>query len=146
MKGFLQKYIKPKKGKIIFEDKEVGAHDGIFYYTIGQRHGLGLSSGPYFIIDKDIKENILYVSKDSAGIELKSKNAEIIDVSWVNEKPEKSFNAGVKIRYRDKTFKAKIIPGKKTKIEFIEPVKALTSGQAAVIYKGETVLGGGIIV
>lgn len=145
MKDFLKKYIKPKKGKIILGKEVVGEHDGIFYYTIGQRQGLGLGGGPYFVTKKDIKKNILYVSKDAESKELKSSEAELKDVNWINEKPTKSFNAEIKVRYRTKTIKAKVIPGKITKIKFLKPANALTSGQSAVIYKGQTVLGGGVI-
>ncbi len=147
MKDFLKKYIKPKTGKIMLGKKVVGEHDGVFYYTIGQRQGLGLSGGPYFVTSKDMKKNIIYVSRDAGSKELKSNETEIKDVNWVNKKPTKSFNAEIKVRYRTGSIKAKVTLGKtKTKIKFLKPAKALTSGQAAVIYKGQTILGGGTIV
>lgn len=146
MKDFLKKYIKPRKGKIMLGKKVVGEHDGIFYYTIGQRQGLGLGGGPYFVTKKDIKKNILYVSKDAESKELKSNEAELKNVNWINEKPAKSFNAEIKVRYRTDGIKAKVTPGKiETKIKFLKPANALTPGQSAVMYKGQTVLGGGII-
>lgn len=147
MKDFLKKFIKSKKGKIILNNEVIGEHDGIFYYTIGQRHGLGLSGGPFFVVDKDIKKNILYVSKNSSGKEIKNKDARIYNLTWVNEKISKPFKAGVKIRYRTDNFSAEILPkGKKAILKFTKPVKAIAPGQSAVIYKGRTVLGGGIIV
>ncbi len=147
MKDFLKKYIKPKKGKVILGKEIIGEHDGVFYYTIGQRHGLDLSGGPYFVTKKDMKKNIIYVSKDAGGKELKSDMAELEDVNWINRKPKGPFNAEIKVRYRTETIKARIVPGKmKIRIRFLKPAKALTSGQSAVIYKGQIVLGGGVII
>jgi tRNA-specific 2-thiouridylase len=147
MKDFLKKYINPRRGKIMLGKKVIGEHDGVFYYTIGQRHGLGLSGGPYFVTKKDIKKNVIYVSKDPGSKELQDKEAVLKNVNWINDRPAKSFDAGVKIRYRTDTIKARVIPGKqKTKIKFLKPVRALTSGQSAVIYKGQVVVGGGVII
>lgn len=146
MKDFLKKYIKPKKGKVVFGKETVGEHDGVFYYTIGQRHGLGLSGGPYFVAGKDVKKNIIYVSKDPEGKEMKTKKAYLEKVNWINEKPESRFRAKVKIRYRTEAIDAYVKPGRKTALEFVSPAKALTPGQAAVIYGGQVVLGGGTIL
>lgn len=150
MKEFLKMYIKPKPGKILSLDgKFVGDHDGVYYYTIGQRHGLDIKNGkgPYFVIKKDIKRNIIYVGseKDLVGRQIKVKN-----INWL-AKPNK-FPAGVEVRtrYRAKLGKAKIkirrLPaGRQGTVIFAKPERAITSGQSAVFYKGQQVLGGGAI-
>ena len=144
MRNFLKSYIKSKKGKIFSLDKkEIGMHDGAYYYTIGQRHGLDIKdgNGPYFVVKKDINKNIIYVGKES---DLYSKNAKIKNINWI-EKP-KSFPAEVdaRIRYRAPLAKAKIY--KNGLLVFKKPQKAIAAGQSAVFYKNRQVLGGGVIL
>jgi tRNA-specific 2-thiouridylase len=142
MKIFLEKYIKNKPGKIIFNGREIGTHDGIFYYTIGQRHGLNIGDGggPYYVLKKDIKKNVIYVGKEK---ELAGKAAIIEDFSWTNKKPVFPAKVDVRVRYRSRTEKA--ILSRNGKLEFLRPVRAITVGQSAVFYKGSEMLGGGII-
>jgi len=143
MKNFLEKYIKNKKGKIIDQNGEaIGEHDGIYYYTIGQRHGLNIGNGqgPYYVTSKDIKKNIVYVGKEKnfGGTE-----AKISDISWINKPAKFPIKLGVKIRYRSKTEKA--ILGKNGFLKFEKPIRAITSGQSAVFYLREEMIGGGVI-
>lgn len=156
MKTFLKNYIKPQKGKILALDKEnpsnykiIGSHDGVFYYTIGQRHGLDIKNGkgPYYVISKDIKKNIIYVGREDNLID---KSAKLADINWINNNIIPHFfpNKGhllvdVKVRYRSKSEKA--ILYKNGILEFKKPVRAITSGQSIVFYRGEEMLGGGII-
>jgi tRNA-specific 2-thiouridylase len=146
MKQFLKNYIKPKTGEIKLENgKTIGKHDGIYYYTIGQRHGLniGLGGGPYFVTGKNIKKNIIYVStnpKDLGAGELTVKN-----ITSVGEFDLPS-RVQVKIRYRTDSTPAEVCKnGKIIVVKFDKPVRAVTSGQSAVFYRGQEVLGGGII-
>jgi len=143
MKNFLKSYIKPKKGKILSLDKKViGEHDGVYYYTIGQRHGLDIKDGkgPYFIVKTDVKKNIIYVGKEN---DLYSKKAKIKNINWI-EKPKKfPVAVDVRIRYRGSLAKAKIY--KSGNLIFLKPVKAITPGQSAVFYSRQQVLGGGVI-
>ena len=147
MKDFLKKYIKPKPGKIVDQNrKTVGRHDGVFYYTIGQRHGLDIKNGqgPYYIIAKDLKKNIIYVGKE---LELGRKEAKIMDINWVYHLEAQplsdKFSLEVKIRYRSKSEKAVLY--KNGILKFLKSVRAITSGQSAVFYRGQELLGGGII-
>jgi len=142
VKQFLKTYIKPKKGKILCDGKIIGEHDGVFYYTIGQRHGLDikLGGGPYYVISKDFKKNIIYVGKET---ELYSTECTIEKLNWINEIPTFPVRLDVKIRYRTKSVKA--ILSKDGKLEFIKPASAITSGQSAVFYRGQRLFGGGII-
>ena len=148
MKDFLTKYIKPKNGRIIYKNKQIGIHDGVYYYTIGQRHGLniGIGGGPYYVVSKDIKKNIIYVGGEK---DLYSKNLKISNISWVNDVWKFNFQTGhlghieVKIRYRSQTERA--ILSKNGTLKFLKPVRAITSGQSAVFYRRNEMLGGGII-
>ncbi|HZZ99150.1 MAG TPA: tRNA 2-thiouridine(34) synthase MnmA [Candidatus Paceibacterota bacterium] len=141
MKEFLQEYIKPKPGKVIHTDGRVlGTHDGVYYYTIGQRHGLNLSiaGGPYYVIGKDIKKNIIYVGDDARAVSSKAKVGEF---NWLD--PKKPANLSVKVRYRAPSVKATL---KGSQLIFAKPERAVTSGQSAVFYSGQRLIGGGIIL
>lgn len=142
---FLKKYLKIKLGKILGINGEIlGEHQGLWFYTIGQRRGLEISQGPYYVVDKDFKKNILIVSKNQKDLNKKELNAG--STHWIS--PQKiPLNAEVKIRYKSKLGKARIYnDGKnKVKIIFTKPQKAITPGQSAVFYKGMELLGGGII-
>jgi len=141
---FLKKYLRTKPGKIIDINKKIiGKHQGLWFYTIGQRKGIGLSGGPYYVIGKDMKNNNLLVSKNQKDLEKKELVAD--DVNWIM--PQKlPINEEVKIRYKSNFAKAKIIKhGKGVKIIFQKPQRAITPGQSAVFYKEEELLGGGVI-
>ncbi len=140
MKDFLTRYIAPKTGKIkLLNNTTIGQHDGVSYYTIGQRHGLDLADGkgPYYVVKKDIKKNIIYVDTEIQALE--SNEVALASITWI-QNPHTIFSA--KIRYRTQEIKASII---KNKVRFLKPVRSATAGQSMVFYKGQTVLGGGII-
>ncbi len=141
MKDFLKKHIKQKYGKIILHGHHViGKHDGVYYYTIGQRHGLdiGLGGGPYYVVSKDIKKNIIYVGGEK---ELLSKKLKVVTISWVGL--PKYGQVDVRLRYRAGLKKA--VLKKNGELELKTSERAITSGQSAVFYKKGELLGGGII-
>jgi len=153
IKQFLKEYIKPKKGKIILIDslslrsgrsnnKVIGTHDGVYYYTIGQRHGLDikLGGGPYYIVKKDVKKNIIYVGSES---DLRASQVRIKDLHWLNKPKKFPALLDVKIRYRTPSDKATLSAG--GNLRFKKPQRAITSGQSAVFYRGQELIGGGII-
>lgn len=143
--NFLKKYLKTKPGKIIDKTgKVLGEHNGLWFYTIGQRKGLEISQGPWYVVDKDFKRNVLIVSKNLKDLEKKELIA--TNVNWIT--PQKlPINAEVKIRYKAEPAKAKIISNGKNKVKiiFIKPQRATTPGQSVVFYKREELLGGGTI-
>lgn len=143
MKNFLEKYIKNKKGKILDKNGNfIGEHSGVYYYTIGQRHGLDIKNGkgPYYVLSKDIKKNIIYVGDKN---ELDGGLTRLIDINLITPGLKYPAKVDVKIRYRSKSEKA--ILSKNGDLKFIKPVQAITPGQSAVLYKGQEMLGGGII-
>ena len=142
VKEFLKKYIKAKKGRILDPTGNIiGEHDGVYYYTIGQRHGLDIKNGkgPYYVTGKDLKKNIIYVGGEK---DLYSREFRIEDLGWIN-KPKLPARLDVKIRYRNNSNKA--VLSSNGSIKFLKPQKSITSGQSAVFYRGQEILGGGII-
>lgn len=154
-KQFLKNYIPAKKGKIIDinTNEIVGTHDGVLYYTIGQRRGLGIGgiSGretkSWFVVKKDVKNNILYVANGSEDEHLLSDRSIISDCQFNCEKPLNHSLINCKFRYRQQDLAVEInfIDDKTVELIHKVPYKAVTAGQAAVFYDGEICLGGGII-
>lgn len=156
-KKFLQEYLPAKKGKIMTLDgREVGTHDGLMYYTIGQRRGLGIggrqdSNGErWFVLSKDLENNILYVSQGE-GEELFSSGMISEKFNWIPERPkEDEFDCYAKFRYRqpDQKVHVKIVDNH-IEVSFYEKQRAVTPGQYVVLYSqdGENsiCLGGAVI-
>jgi len=145
---FLASYIPAKKGKIIdTKGNFLGWHQGAVAFTIGQRHGIRLAGGPYFVVNKDVKNNILLVTKDEK--ELYKKKVELRDVNWISGKePKIPLRCSVSIRYRQKPESAilKVTNPNTLTLIFNKSQRAIASGQSAVFWKGRELLGGGIIV
>ncbi|MED4037938.1 tRNA 2-thiouridine(34) synthase MnmA [Niallia taxi] len=150
-KEFLSGYLPAQKGNMeTFDGKVVGKHDGLMYYTIGQRHGLGIggSGDPWFVIGKDLARNVLYVGQGFHHEMLYSDSIIADNVSWVStDETSKTFECTAKFRYRqpDNKVTVEILDGSKVKVTFHEPIRAVTPGQAVVFYQGEECLGGGTI-
>jgi len=154
---FLKKYFQPKAGapraqktkpgKIVdITNKILGKHNGLWFYTIGQRRGLEILQGPYYVVDKNFRENVLIVSKNEKDLD--KKELIVKSVNWISGKePKWPLKIKVKIRYRTKEADATIykLPVTGYRLQFLKPQRAITPGQSAVFYKGEELLGGGII-
>jgi len=133
-----------------FCGEEIGEHKGLPLYTVGQRRGVEIGgTGPYYVVRADYEKNILYVSKDRDDKELYSEKLISTQTNWVSGiEPKMPFECEAVIRYRHKPSKCKI---KKSKIkdsyivELKKPERAITSGQSVVFYKGNEVIGGGVI-
>lgn len=141
--GFLKEKLGEKKGKIVDKKGNVlGEHNGLWFYTFGQRKRIGLAGGPYFVTGKNLKKNELVVSKD--GKDLLSKEVKFKSVNWISGRdPSVPAAFRAKIRYGHGA-----APGilKKGRFVFNKPQRAITPGQSIVFYKGSEVLGGGIII
>ena len=137
-----------KAGPILNRKNEVlGQHSGLVHYTIGQRKGIGISRAePLYVLGKRKSDNALIVGKRE---ELGTQSLRTGPVNWLSGKyPEKSFMGEVKIRYSASKVAATISAEEElsVRIEFEEPVRDITPGQAAVIYKDQEVLGSGLIL
>ncbi|MFE4568756.1 tRNA 2-thiouridine(34) synthase MnmA [Paenibacillus chitinolyticus] len=152
-KEFLSQYLPAQPGDIQTLDGEVkGRHDGLMYYTLGQRQGLGIGGSgtgePWFVADKDLERNILYVVQGDKHPRLYSKGLSATDVNWIStRRPQGEFTCTAKFRYRQPDQGVTVTLGTDgaAEVVFHEPQKAITPGQSVVFYDGEICLGGGII-
>lgn len=147
LKDFLHEYIDFVPGDIVDDHgKTIGRHDGVFFYTIGQRHGLGVGGGkPYFVYDKDVTKNIIYVTTDPVSPLLSQDTIVVGDTHWW-QMPASSKEYGIQVRYRSQP-----VPGRVDQteagcvIKLDKPERAIAPGQAVVVYDGDRCLGGGVI-
>jgi len=146
--NFLEKHLKIKRGKIVdYQTKKtIGEHKGLWFYTIGQRKGIRLAGGPFYVVGKDLKKNNLIVSRDEK--DLYKKEIMLKSVNWLlGTKPRLPLKMKAKIRYRHKMALGVIsqISDRKYKLKFNKAQRAVTPGQSAVFYRRDQLLGGGII-
>lgn len=150
---FLSTFLPAGKGDILSLDgKKIGTHDGAMYYTMGQRHGLGIggsntgSGEPWFVVDKDVKNNIVYAAQGEHPL-LYSVKSNASQITFIQgEPPKKSFDCTAKFRYRQPDQQVHIeIDGDNMLITHKKPQRAVTPGQSVVLYDNEVCLGGGII-
>lgn len=146
---FLQRHVPEvaQHGEIVdLNGKVVGQHNGLAFYTIGQRKGLGIAAPePLFVLEKDLVHNRLVVGRRD---ELGGESLTAGPVNWISGKiPETSFKADVKIRYKAEPKPAMVSPTAdgKVRIQFEQPLRDITPGQMAVMYNGDQVIGSGII-
>lgn len=150
LRGFLKTRINAERGSIITVDgQKVGEHEGLAFYTIGQRKGIKIGGiGPFYVVGKDFKKNALIVAKSEQAPELYKKEMIVRKVNWISGKePKLPLRCRVKIRYLHPASPAIIYKTKDTryKVYFDKKQRAITPGQSAVFYKRNEVLGGGII-
>ncbi len=154
-KDFMQRFIPAQPGLIQSVDGEtLGEHSGLMYYTIGQRQGLGIGGTeqgkeePWYVIEKELSTNILRVAQGHDHPRLFYNHCNITDLHWIGtDDIQVPFDCTAKIRYRqqDQTCRIIQIEGKHATIQFDQPQRAITPGQALVFYHNEACLGGGTI-
>ena len=150
---FLSNYIPAKPGEMrTFDQEVIGTHYGLMYYTIGQRKGLGIGGNekfgndPWFVVGKDLENNILYVGQGINHPALYSDSCIVRDVNWISKtKFSTTLSCSAKFRYRQRDHQVTLswLDETSLMVTFQEPVWAVTPGQAAVFYDGEVCLGGG---
>jgi len=156
-RDFLQQYLPAQPGEIKTVDGEViGIHQGLMYHTYGQRQGLGIgglrdhSENPWYVVDKDVENNVLVVAQGNDHPALFSRGLIAGQVSWINRKaPVLPLACTAKIRYRqqDQVCEVSAIADQDGKVQvlFESAQRAVTPGQVIVFYQGEVCLGGGVI-
>ena len=156
-KDFLMNYLPAKSGEMQTLDGEVvGKHDGLMYYTIGQRKGLGIGGSkdgtnePWFAIGKNLEENVLYVGQGYENDHLYADTLEASDFLFTGDAEElpREFRSMAQFRYRQKAVPVTVYLDEtrtKARVVFDEAARAITPGQAIVLYDGDECLGGGII-
>ena len=150
-KEFLSQYLPAQPGNMETFDGEVkGKHDGLMYYTLGQRHGLGIGGDgePWFVLGKDLERNVLYVGQGFHHDKLYSDALTAVKLSFTSDEPKPAkFSATAKFRYRqtDSPVEVEMREDGTALITFAEPQRAITPGQAVVLYDGDVCLGGGTI-
>lgn len=155
-KTFLNDYLPAQPGKIQTpEGKTIGEHDGLMFYTLGQRQGLKIgglkntAESPWYVAAKDMQNNILIVAQGHDHPLLLAQSLIADQVHWINGNPtEYPLHAYAKTRYRqkDQACIIELIQENQYKVTFTEPQRAITPGQSVVFYQDEICLGGGIIL
>jgi tRNA-specific 2-thiouridylase len=150
---FLSQYLPITPGPMqTLDGRTVGEHQGIAYYTIGQRKGLkiGGEGDAWFVIAKDAQRNILYVEQGSEHPALFKDSLQAAEITWIDGKPPLTlpFVCQSKVRYRqpDQPCVITSLEGGQASVHFPNPQRAVTPGQSVVFYEGNACLGGGIIL
>ena len=153
-KEFLQRYLPAQPGDIINQEgKPVGQHEGLMYYTMGQRQGLGIGGGhgtlekPWYVLDKDIEKNTLIVGQGNDHPDLYHRSLSCSHFHWISGEIPESKLLSAKIRYRaqDAPCKIKVTSEQSISVVFEKPQFAIAPGQSIVFYGQDICLGGAII-
>ena len=145
---FIKHHLGEIKGDIIELEsgKKMGEHNGYYYYTIGQRSGLGLGGGPWYVVKKDVENNIIYISREDTSKRARDEFT-VTKFNWILDKAPEKKNLHVKIRHGAKFYNCnlEIINEGAGKVKLEKPDQGIASGQFAVFYDGDVCLGGGVI-
>lgn len=156
-KSFLEEFMLSQPGAIETDKGDIiGKHDGLMFYTVGQRQGLniggvkGAKDAPWYVLRKDVKRNMLIVGQGERHSALYAKQLIFDQATWINEKtPHLPLSCVAKIRYRQKDQSCVLSASKKKaefQVKFEKAQRAITPGQSIVFYQNDRCLGGGIIV
>ena len=148
-KPFLERFLPAQPGDMRAPDGELkGRHDGLMYYTIGQRHGLGIG-GPgaaWYVVGKDMASNTLYIAQGEHHPALYHDALVAIDAHWIQAAPAAGARLAAKTRYRQSDQACRVEPaGDRLRVVFESAQRAVTPGQSVVFYEGDECLGGAII-
>jgi tRNA-specific 2-thiouridylase len=150
-RDFIKQHLGVNEGQFIEKEtgEILGNHDGFYFYTIGQRRGVDINGGPWYVCDKDVDKNIVYLSHGFASEDYSRDEFEVQNMNWINgifkEKELK-----VKLRHGEKFYNCIVVKKDDDdlliKVKISEKDRGITPGQYAVFYNDEICLGGGVII
>ncbi len=148
-KDFLSQYVKGQKGNFVdLKGKILGSHDGVCFYTLGQRKGMGIG-GPgeaWFVVGKNFDKNEVILAQGDDHPALYADGLTAVELNWLSEAPVGTFNCKAKVRYRQEEQPCSVtVEEGRVRVVFDEPQRAMTPRQSIVFYKDQLCLGGGII-
>jgi tRNA-specific 2-thiouridylase len=128
--------------------KVMGNHEGFWFYTIGQRQGLGLGGGPWYVVAKDCDKNIIYISRNYYDGEKQRDSFAVKEIHWLSGKPSQETNLLVKLRHGPQKYSCTVNYDEKDKVfvTISERDQGIAAGQYAVFYDGDVCLGSGVIL
>lgn len=145
---FIKFHLGEKPGDIIEHEtgKILGKHKGYWYHTIGQRQGLGLSGGPWYVAGKDIDNNIIYISNNYQAVSVPRDRLTVKNINWIPSVPA-SANLKVKLRHGPNKYdcKAELIQNGEAVVHLSQKDQGIAPGQFAIFYDGDYCVGGGVI-
>lgn len=154
-RAFLSRYLPARNGEMRTPDgRRVGEHPGVFYFTLGQREGLGLGgvrgfdAAPWYVVGKDVADNVLYVDQGADSRWLQSSTTWTEPAHWIaGHPPGTRFECSAQTRYRqhEETCEVIVEDTGTLQVRFARPQRAVTPGQSLVLYDGEACLGGAVI-
>ncbi len=151
---FLEKFLPAQPGTIkTLEGDELGTHNGLMYYTLGQRKGLGIggikdtAEDPWYVVEKDLTSHTLIVAQGHNHPHIFNDTLEVKSLHWITEKPPENTRMTAKIRYRqsDQNCTLSTLSKHRFRVDFEQAQRAITPGQSIVFYNHEICLGGGVI-
>ena len=154
-RSFLAQYLPAREGEMRMPDERVvGMHPGVFYFTLGQREGLriggvrGSGAAPWYVVGKDVERNVLYVDQGLESPWMVSTRLWTEAAHWIAGTPPASglhCTAQTRYRQRDEPCRVDVLADGTLQVEFAAPQRAVTPGQSLVLYDGDVCLGGAII-
>lgn len=147
-RDFIKQHLGELKGDIINIDngEKMGEHKGFYFYTIGQRSGLGLGGGPWYVVKKDTLNNIIYISNIDTISTKERTEFQVTNFNWIAGAPPEKNRLRVKIRHGAKYYNCSLsAEGEAGTVIIDHPEKGIAEGQFAVFYDGDICLGGGVI-
>lgn len=148
-RDFIKQHLGELKGDIINMDtgKKMGEHNGFYFYTIGQRSGLGLSGGPWYVVQKDTANNIIYISNKDLISEKERTEFSVTKFNWITGTPPLKDRLRVKIRHGAKSYNCRLnLEGETGSVTIDHPEKGIAAGQFAVFYDDDICIGGSVIM
>ncbi len=145
---FVKQHLGIRKGIFIEKEtgKQLGEHDGFYFYTIGQRRGIDLGGGPWYVCDKDVAQNIVYLTHGFAGTDQRRDCFDVTQMNWIVGVPAQE-TLRVKLRHGPQSYQCVITykDAQSVHVQLDQKDQGVTPGQYAVFYDGGVCLGGGVI-